>query len=721
MLTLRTEILKLLEKEQRFITKRELCLLLNIKGARRVELKRVLADLKSEGLYGKNKDIAETILQSIQKPIFSKTNNSPRSGSLSKEASPLQRSKASIGILQITKDGYWVESSHRRDAFPPIRCPGAAIEAAEKKLKRKLINNDVIYFKRSIHIHLEIEDIIGNLSEPKVFSLMCIQNYDVPFEFSDKAVQQANDAKLPPLGKRTDYRSIPLVTIDGEDSRDFDDAVWAEPDSDHTNKGGWRAIVAIADVAYYVRPGDELDKEAFDRGNSIYFADRVVPMLPEGLSNEMCSLKPNEDRACIAVEMVISATGNLKSYKFCRGLMRSSARLTYKQVQEAIDGDYTSVSKMLWDNVLEPLYGCYKSLRVARDQRGSLNLESIERKVIFDEDGKIKAIIPKPQQISNQLIEELMISANVSAAKALTSKKWPCLFRVHDKPDETRVENLKHVIQKMRIKVPKIPKMTPQGFNTILEQETPFKRLIHDLVLRSQAQAVYSPDNLGHFGLGLSHYAHFTSPIRRYADLQVHRALIGAFDLGDGGQDIIPVPALKLIGEHISQTERTAAQMEREVMDRYLVLHLEDYVGHTFTATIVGVTGAGIFFALDTSGAQGFLHKSRLPNDYFIFDEENHRYFGKRTKRAFQLGDTLTVVLDAADSRTSATTFSLPDSKLVRKKEYDGYKRDEKNDDNLKVRHKEHKYFSKKDKNEESFCTDKKKKKPHKKITKKNK
>ena len=656
MSSLRIEILELIEKEQRFITKRELCLLLNIKGARRIELKHLLADLKRDGLYGKNTSYVETVTAESAKPTPHKElkPTHTRSGRL-------RDNKPSIGIYHINHDGRWIESSHRRDAFPPIRCPIAVVSAAEETLGITLINNDVVYFKRD-NGQLVIENIIGNLSEPKVFSLMAIQNHDVPFEFLKAAVDQAKHAMLPPLGNRTDYRSIPLITIDGEDARDFDDAVWAAPDEDPKNKGGWRAIVAIADVAYYVRPGDALDCEAYERGNSIYFADRVVPMLPEGLSNEMCSLKPNEDRACVAVEMTISARGNLKSYKFKRGLMRSVARLTYTNVQQAIDGVFDTISKVLWDSVLAPVYGCYKSLRMARDQRGSLNLESVERKVVFDDAGKIKAIIPRVQQASNQLIEEFMIAANVSAAKALSGKTWPCLYRVHDQPDATRVDNLKRVIQTMRIKVPKLPKMTPQGFNAILEQETPFKRLVHDLVLRSQAQAIYSPDNLGHFGLGLSHYAHFTSPIRRYADLQVHRALIAAFDLGDGGQDILPINALKLVGEHISQTERTAAQMEREVMDRYLVLHLEDYVGHTFSATIVGVTGAGIFFALDGSGAQGFLHKSRMPGDYFVHDEENHRYYGSRTKRVFQLGDTLTVILDAADARTSATMFSLPES-----------------------------------------------------------
>jgi ribonuclease R len=685
MSSLRIEILELSQKEQRFITKRELCQLLNIKGARRIELKRVLADLKREGLYGKNTNYIETVTPKSEKRTPQKDTKPTHTRS-----GRLRDNKPSIGIYHINHDGRWIESSHRRDAFPPIRCPIGVVTAAEETLGITLTNNDVVYFKRD-NGQLVIEDFIGNLSEPKVFSLMAIQNHDVPFEFSEIAAKQAEKAELPPLGNRTDYRSIPLITIDGEDARDFDDAVWAAPDEDPKNKGGWRAIVAIADVAYYVRPGDALDCEAYERGNSIYFADRVVPMLPEGLSNEMCSLKPDEDRACLAVEMIISATGNLKSYKFKRGLMRSAARLTYTNVQQAIDGVFDSIPKALWDSVLEPIYGCYKSLRMARDQRGSLNLESIERKVIFDDDGKIKAIVPRIQQTSNQLIEEFMIAANVSAAKALSGKNWPCLYRVHDQPDALRVDNLKRVIQTMRIKVPKLPKMTPQGFNAILEQDTPFKRLVHDLVLRSQSQAIYSPENLGHFGLGLSHYAHFTSPIRRYADLQVHRALIAAFALGEGGQDILPVNALKLVGEHISQTERTAAQMEREVMDRYLVLHLEDYVGHTFTATIVGVTGAGIFFALDGSGAQGFLHKSRMPGDYFVHDEENHRYYGSRTKRVFQLGDGLTVVLDAADARTSATMFSLPESANERpKREWGAKKADEGKSSTRKSTHKKY-------------------------------
>ncbi len=663
--SIRTDVLALIQKEQRFVTKREICLLLNIKGARRVELKKVLNDLKCEGLYGKNTDYATTI------PIRSPRKTEGRAPTKSETQKPeVQKSdgrkqrprKSVLGIYHQNHDGGWIESSHRRTSFPPIRCPRPIAEAASNLKGSPLQNNDVVCFSYSINGQLTIEEIIGNLNEPKVFSLMAIHNHEVPFEFSTEAITQAKKATLPPLGKRTDYRDLPLITIDGEDARDFDDAVWAEPDTNPKNPNGWRAIVAIADVAYYVRPGDALDVEAFDRGNSIYFADRVVPMLPEGLSNEMCSLKPHEDRACVAVELTITSKGVLKSFHFKRGLMRSAARLTYAQVQDAIDGNIDAVPPGIWDNVLISLYGTYKSLRHAREIRGSLNLESTERKVIFDDNGKIKAIIPRVQQTSNQLIEELMIAANVAAAKTLSDKKWPCLYRIHDAPDETRVENLKRVIGTMRLKIPKLKKMTPEGFNTILEQDTPFKRLVHDLVLRSQAQACYSPENLGHFGLGLTHYAHFTSPIRRYADLQVHRALIAAENLGDGGQDILPIGALKLVGEHISTTERTAAQMEREVMDRYLVLHLEDYVGHTFSATIVGVTEMGIFFALDGSGAQGFMHKARLPGDYYNYDQENHRYIGRRTNRSYQLGGTLVVTLDSADARTSATVFSLPET-----------------------------------------------------------
>ncbi len=665
MSSIRTDVLALIQKEQRFVTKREICLLLNIKGARRVELKKVLNDLKCEGLYGKNTDYATTI------PVRSPRKTEGRAPVKPETQKPdIQRpegrkqrpQKSALGIYHQNHDGGWIESSHRRTSFPPIRCPRSIAEAASDRKGKPIQNNDVVCFSYSINGQLTIEEIIGNLNEPKVFSLMAIHNHEVPFEFSTEAIAQAKKATLPTLGKRTDYRDLPLITIDGEDARDFDDAVWAEPDTNPKNPDGWRAIVAIADVAYYVRPGDALDVEAFDRGNSIYFADRVVPMLPEGLSNEMCSLKPHEDRACVAVELTITSKGVLKSFHFKRGLMRSAARLTYAQVQDAIDGNIDAVPPGIWDNVLISLYGAYKSLRHAREIRGSLNLESTERKVIFDDNGKIKAIVPRVQQTSNQLIEELMIAANVAAARTLSDKKWPCLYRVHDGPDETRVENLKRVIGTMRLKIPKLKKMTPEGFNTILGQDTPFKRLVHDLVLRSQAQACYSPENLGHFGLGLTHYAHFTSPIRRYADLQVHRALIAAENLGDGGQDILPIGALKLVGEHISATERTAAQMEREVMDRYLVLHLEDYVGHTFSATIVGVTEMGIFFALDGSGAQGFMHKARLPGDYYNYDQENHRYIGRRTNRSYQLGGTLVVTLDSADARTSATVFSLPDA-----------------------------------------------------------
>lgn len=701
---LKMEILLLFQKQNRLIPKRELCALLNIKGAQRKDLKQALAEIKKIGFVPSSASLTSKQEQDrkkekapSQKPrkessfqsndhfddrkrgSKSHVKASKKRQILDETLSPRMRKiepvrkRASInttimGLFCHRGDRMWIESVHRKIPFMPIELLDHDREQVEKF---GLIHHDVVQFQVSIKGRVNILEKVGNLSEPKVFSLMAIYNADVPFEFSKEAIKLAKNAKVPLLADRSDYRSLPLVTIDGDDARDFDDAVYARPDdtvgSDGMplNPGGWFAIVAIADVAEYVRPFDALDQEAFNRGNSIYFADRVVPMLPEALSNEMCSLKPNEDRACLAVEMHISAEGNLESFIFKRGLMRSQHRLTYTKVQALLDRkdhleEHQDEDSKLWHTILKPLYGVYKALRSARNHRGSLELTSHERKVLFHEDGSIKAIVPYVQTTSHRLIEELMIAANVAAAKTLDKYQWPCLYRVHDRPDDTRVMNMKRVVSSLGLSVPKDKKLSQKAFNVILAIHSPFQRMIHDLVLRSQAQALYSPENVGHFGLGLTHYAHFTSPIRRYADLCVHRALIGALNLGEGGQNRLPFEELAQIGNHISATERQAAKLERDVMDRYLVLYLEKYVGFSFEAIIVGVTGVGIFFELDM-GAQGFLHKKDLPDDYYIFDEEHHRYVGKRTRRTFQLGDKIRVMLDAADARSATTVFSLED------------------------------------------------------------
>ncbi|WP_347252644.1 VacB/RNase II family 3'-5' exoribonuclease, partial [Legionella sp.] len=507
---------------------------------------------------------------------------------------------------------------------------------------------------------VKINKILGQMSDPKIFSLLAIYGYNLPFEFSEAAIAEAEAGKIPPLGRRADFRDVDLVTIDGEDARDFDDAVWAAPDTDERNPGGWRIIVAIADVAYYVRLNSALDKEARLRGNSVYFPDRVVPMLPEALSNELCSLKPNVDRACMAIEMIISSQGKIKSYRVKRGLMRSRARLTYRQVQNAIEGKVDKVTESLKDLVIAPLYGAFQSLLKARKQRGTLELELPERQILFHPDGTVKDIVTRERFESHKLIEEFMIAANVAAAKTLIAKNWTGIFRVHETPDTLKVANLRQFLKQMKLNLAKSPNVTPQQFNQILGQVQgkPFERLISDLILRSQAQARYSPHNIGHFGLSLSHYAHFTSPIRRYSDLVVHRALISALELGDDGYPEMPT-TLDKIAEHISNTERLAASAEREVVDRYAIAFIATKTNDIFQVTIVGVNRFGLFVEVQSIGAQGFIPKANLGTDMFHFEEEHHRLVSRRSRKIYQLGDTLLAKLIQADPISSSLIFTV--------------------------------------------------------------
>ncbi|MEI8296012.1 MAG: VacB/RNase II family 3'-5' exoribonuclease, partial [Alphaproteobacteria bacterium] len=452
----------------------------------------------------------------------------------------------------------------------------------------------------------------------------------------------------PTAEKRQDLRHIDFVTIDGEDARDFDDAVWATPDTDPKNPQGWCLWVAVADVAHYVKPGSELDHEAYRRGNSVYFPDRVVPMLPEALSNELCSLKPNVDRACMAVEMTITNQGKLRHSRFYRALMRSRARLTYTQVQNAIDGKPDQLTAPLLPSIIQPLYAAFNCLTREREHRGTLELNVSELQIIFDDQGRVATIAPRPRLDSHRLIEEFMIAANVCAAHTLSTKDYPCLYRIHDTPDHIRVANLTNLLKKMSHTFAKTIAPTPHHFNALLKQtsNTPHQRLIQDLVLRTQAQARYNPVNIGHYGLGLKHYCHFTSPIRRYADLIVHRALIEALALGDD----VDRPVLKQrthltrIGEHISETERTAATAEREVFKRFAATSLQSSINKTLPAVIVGVTGSGVFVEINASGAEGFIPKAAFPG-YLLFDPLRHCFYNRKGSQSFQLGQTIRVTI----------------------------------------------------------------------------
>ncbi|MCB1537437.1 MAG: ribonuclease R [Rhodospirillales bacterium] len=498
--------------------------------------------------------------------------------------------------------------------------------------------------------------IIGHDDDPKAISLIALHEKGLRIDFPAGVVSETEGMTVPPLGAREDLRAIPLVTIDGADARDFDDAVFAQKQGD-----GYHLIVAIADVAHYVRPGSALDREAYKRGNSTYFPDRVLPMLPEKLSNDLCSLRPDGDRACLAVHMSIDAAGELKTYKFVRGLMRSAARLTYEQVQDALNGAPDAVTDPLMDTVIRPLYAAFKILDAARARRGALDLDMPERKVVVDAKGDMTGVALRPRYDSHKLIEEFMILANVAAARALEAKTAPCIYRIHDQPSGEKIDGARAFLEGFGLNLAKGQVVRPQMFNGLLDKVRGLDHapLVNQIVLRAQSQAVYSPENIGHFGLGLQKYAHFTSPIRRYADLIVHRSLIRAYGLGDGGLEEGETHRLAETADHISLTERASMEAERAAVDRFTAAFLARHLGQVFSGRISGVTRFGLFVTLDETGADGLVPIRTLPPDYYVHSEDQHALIGRRTGRLFRLCAPVRVMVVDADRLTGSTAFEL--------------------------------------------------------------
>jgi len=511
---------------------------------------------------------------------------------------------------------------------------------------------------------VRVTERLGQGDDPKALSLITLHEHGLLSEFPEKAIAEAEAAEAAPLGKRQDLRDIPLVTIDGADARDFDDAVFAEPDDDPKNPGGWHLLVAIADVAHYVRPDSALDKSAYARGNSTYFPDRVLPMLPTALSNGWCSLNPREDRPCMAVHLWIDAAGKLLRHKFVRALMRSAARLTYEEVQAARDGRKGGEHDEILDAILPSLYGAFEALLAARHDRGTLELDLPERKIRLTDDGRVAAIEARTRLDSHRLIEEFMITANVAAAKELERLRQPCMYRVHDKPDPLRLSALAEVLRDLGLRFNAGQVVRPRDLTRLLNkvEGSPEAPLVNDLILRAQSQAIYSPENIGHFGLALTHYAHFTSPIRRYADLLVHRALVSGLKLGDDGLPPGSEGQFEEMGGHISSTERSSAAAERDAVDRFTAAFLQQQVGASFAGRINGVTRFGLFVTLDDSGADGLIPISTLPDDFYHHVEARHTLEGERWGRVYRLGDRLRVTLLEAEPMTGGLILALDDS-----------------------------------------------------------
>ncbi len=686
-------------------TKRDLARALGVRGDERQQLKRILKELADDGALerGKKKSFLPpgalpevTVLEIVGEDVDGEPIGKPAHWTSEDEAPSvvivpgkedagpaIGRGERILARISRTNNGYegriikrlgaGVERvlgvvKHEGDIvrIDPIDKKsryGFILDSRERNIPEsgQLVLVEPLAGRASGSPRARIIEQLGSMNEPKAVSLIAIHAHGIPTEFPRDAIAEAERAQPVSLDGRTDLRQFPLVTIDPEDARDHDDAVWAAPDTDRSNPGGYVVIVAIADVAHYVRTGSSLDKEARKRGNSAYFPDRVVPMLPEALSADLCSLREGEDRACLAVRLVFDADGNKRRHEFMRGLMRSAAKLTYAQAQAAFDGKPDAKAAPLQKTVLQPLWDAYQVAAKARDKRSPLDLDLPERRIILGEDGKVKSIAFRDRLESMRLIEEFMIQANVAAAEALEKGRSPLIYRIHEEPSQEKVVAFSDYLRTIGIPFAKGQVMKPALFNQILARSkgTPHQDIMNDVVLRTQAQAVYAPENLGHFGLNLEHYAHFTSPIRRYADLVVHRALIRGLRFGDDGLTGDEMARLSDTAEHISVTERRAMAAERDSADRYIAAFMEERIGAEFNARITGVTRFGLFLRLADTGADGLLPMRALGTDFYRHDEKRHALVGQRTGKTYRLGEHVQVRLAEAAPLTGGLRFDL--------------------------------------------------------------
>ena len=502
---------------------------------------------------------------------------------------------------------------------------------------------------------------LGDPTAPRAVSLIAIHQHGIPDHFPDDAVAEADAAKPVGVKGRKDLRDLPLTTIDPWDARDHDDACFVEADEDPANAGGFIIWVAIADVAAYVKPNTALDNEARKRGNSTYFPDRVVPMLPDRLSGDLCSLHEGVDRACIAVAMRIDAQGQKIGHEFHRGLMKSVASLNYEEVQDAIDGQPNDKTAPLMQEIIRPIYAAYAALVKARALRQPLELDLPERQIILNDDGKVTSVQFKERLDAHRLIEEFMVLANVAAAETLIAKKSPLLFRVHEEPNPDKLDALRDVAQASGLVLAKGQVLKTAHLNRLLvaARETEQSELINMATLRSMTQAYYSPDNLGHFGLALRSYAHFTSPIRRYSDLIVHRALIAAHGWGKDGLSPWDIENLSDTAQKISDTERRSMAAERDTTDRYLAAFLSDRIGVEMGGRISGIAKFGVFVKLDETGADGMIPIRTLGREYFHYDADSQTLMGSDSGTLIRLGQRVTVKLIEAAPVTGGLIVEL--------------------------------------------------------------
>jgi ribonuclease R len=610
-----------------------------------------------------------------------------------------------LGVLHAEGDRLWLKPVDKRERREYPVSDGAGAEPGDLVLAEKA--------GRPPRITARVTERLGDPFAPRSFSLIAIHKHGIPDRFSEDMLQEAETVARLRLGEgREDLRHLPIVAIDPPDARDHDDAVWAAPDDDPANAGGYKAIVAIADVSFYVRPGGQLDREARKRGNSVYFPDRVVPMLPEALSADICSLKEGEDRAALACHLTIGKDGRLKAWRFTRALVRIAANIAYEDAQAAIDG--TSIlpgtgrgamgsmverplheqsaqplapstgspraGEDLVETALKPLWAAWGALAKARDKRAPLDLDLPERRVVLDEKGRILSVAPRERLDAHRLIEDYMIAANVAAAKALEAKKAPVMYRDHEPPSREKLVALKDYLATFGVEFALGQVIRPATFNHIIERvgESDFRPQIMEQILRTQTQAYYAPANTGHFGLALGSYAHFTSPIRRYADLLVHRSLVGSYDLElgspslSGPGSVVAIPKntaltadeaerMSALGQLISQAERRAMEAERETIDRYVAAYLATRVGEVLDTRITGVQRFGFFATVEGLGGDGLVPVSTLGAERFFHDETVHTLTGEESGERYAIGQRLKLRLVEANPISGSLRFEIPE------------------------------------------------------------
>ncbi|MEP6786532.1 MAG: ribonuclease R [Sphingomonadales bacterium] len=529
---------------------------------------------------------------------------------------------------------------------------------------------------RPPRIVARVTQVLGDPFAPRAFSLIAIHKHGIPDRFNDETIAEAHKVAKTPLGDREDLRHLPIVAIDPADARDHDDAVWAAPN----DAGGYDAIVAIADVSFYVRHGSQLDREAKKRGNSVYFPDCVVPMLPEELSADICSLKEGQDRAALVCHMTIDGKGRVTDWRFTRAVIRVATNIAYEDAQDIADHrfpdlvegvsffdgkgkgqGFDKLSQTEIIDALRHLWAAWALLAKARDAREPLNLDLPERRVVLDEAGRIVSVAVRERLDAHRLIEDFMIAANVAAAKALEAKKSPVMYRVHEVPGREKLVALKDYLKTFDVEFALGQVITPATFNRLiaLTADTEHKAQVMEQILRTQTQAYYGPQNAGHFGLSLGSYAHFTSPIRRYADLIVHRALVRSFGLGEGGLTDDEASRMSVLGEAISQAERRAMEAERETVDRYIAAFLSTRVGEVLDTRITGVASFGFFATVEGIGGDGLVPVSTLGDDYYRFDEGARTLTGDATGTVYAAGQTMQLRLAEASPISGALRFEL--------------------------------------------------------------